>query len=220
MNNDFWHERWALNEIGFHRKDTNSFLVRYWPTLETKATESIFVPLCGKSLDLIWLSQRCKHVIGVELSNTAIEDFFSEQQLEPSIKEHHGLTRYQYGNITLFCGDFFQLRSADFMDCSLIYDRASLIALPPLIRQQYADKLEQLFPHPHKRLLITLDYDQQLMNGPPFAVTPEEVNQLFVIHHQLRCLESIDIIEDSQRFKDKGLNSLIERIYILESSKQ
>jgi len=216
MENKFWHERWATNDIGFHLNKTNPILIKHWPSLQAKPEDIIFVPLCGKSLDLIWLTTQVKQVIACELSQQAIDDFFSENRITPHISQHSRYIKYQHENLTIFCGDFFELIPADLQSCTLIYDRASLIAFPLTMQQQYVDKLDQLFPHPHKRLLITLQYEQSLMQGPPFSVSAETVHQLFSTKHHCQCLESNSVIEQFKRFKDKGIEALHENVFILE----
>lgn len=216
MEPEFWHERWAKNEIGFHLKDVNPFLLKHWSALQSSSSDSVFVPLCGKSVDLIWLSKQCASVVGIELNQQAVEAFFSEHHLTPEITQSEHLTLYQAGNITLYCGDIFQLRKGDVENCSLIYDRASLVAFPSEMRRLYSAKLDELFNTPHKRLLIAFDYDQQLMNGPPFAVSPEEVDTLFGQDKQITHLETASVLEQNKRFKERGITALLEHVFIVE----
>lgn len=215
MKSEFWHERWAKNEIGFHLKSVNPFLIKHWNSLSSNSTDTVFVPLCGKSNDLIWLAERVNRVIGIELSQQAIEDFFSENKLTPELIEREHFIEYRYKNIALLCGDFFQLTQNDLVDCQFVYDRASLIALPPEMRKDYAIKLNELLPNEKQRLLITIEYPQQEMGGPPHSVPPEEVQQLFAKRLDITTLESKDILEESQRFKDKGVTQMNEHIFLL-----
>jgi len=216
MDPNFWHERWVKGEIGFHLNDVNPFLLKHWSALQASPNESVFVPLCGKSVDLIWLSRRCANVVGIELNQKAVEGFFSDNQLSPSIIQSEHFTLYQANNISLYCGDLFQLQQSNIANCTLIYDRASLVAFPPDMRRLYTSKLDELFSFPHKRLLITFDYNQQLMDGPPFAVSPDEVNFLFDSNQQISHLESASVIEQNQRFQKRGINSLFEHVFIIE----
>jgi len=215
MNNNFWHERWHKNEIGFHRKSVNHYLIAHWDVLNTSSNDCVFVPLCGKSIDLIWLAERCSSVVAIELSQKAVDDFFAENNLTPDISEGDNFRIYRALNITVLCGDFFQLEEADVEACSVIYDRASLIAFPPSMKEQYVAKLDQLFPNPHKRLLITLEYDVSVINGPPFSVPQAEVQRLFSAY-KINALESIDIIGHSPHFQNKGLTSLVEHVFLLQ----
>ncbi len=217
MNNDFWNERWQKNEIGFHRKSINHYLVNHWQTLGSSPNDSVFVPLCGKSVDLIWLAKQCRSVLAIELSMKAVADFFTENNLSPKVSENENFQVYRAENITILCGDFFKMERSDIAACSIIYDRASLIAFPPNMQEEYAKKLDALFPNPHKRLLITLDYDSSIMNGPPFATSPSTVNRLFS-EYEVDHLESINIIDHSPHFEKKGLTSLIEHVFYIEKN--
>ncbi len=78
MEQEFWHQRWAENQIGFHRDSVHPMLMRYWSTLCPMPDETVLVPLCGKSIDLNWLAEKHEHVIGVELSDIAVRAFFQK----------------------------------------------------------------------------------------------------------------------------------------------
>src|SRR4030042_914462 len=84
MNPDFWLERWQRNEIGFHQPEINAHLQDFWGQLAVPAGGQVFVPLCGKSRDLLWLRARGHRVLGVELSPIAVRDFFAENALTPA----------------------------------------------------------------------------------------------------------------------------------------
>jgi thiopurine S-methyltransferase len=81
LQQEFWHERWQQNEIGFHDKEINEHLQQYWPAFNIALNSRIFVPLCGKSKDLLWLLAQGYEVIGVELSPLAVQAFFDENGL-------------------------------------------------------------------------------------------------------------------------------------------
>jgi thiopurine S-methyltransferase len=127
MQADFWLKKWASGQIGFHLPDVNPYLQRYWPALQIPAQARVLVPLCGKSLDLRWLAHQGHRVLGVELSETAIRDFFVEQQLEPEVSERGAFNVYRAASIEVWCGDFFALTAEDVADCVALYDRAALI---------------------------------------------------------------------------------------------
>jgi len=216
MDHKFWYERWEKSEIGFHLSEVNALLMRYWTVLQANSNDTIFVPLCGKSKDLIWLAERVQQVIGVELSQKAVGDFFSENNLKPTITQGEFFTEYRYANITLLCGDFFQLTQAELINCSLVYDRASLIAFPPEMRPVYIEKLNSLLTEEKRRLLITLEYPQNEMNGPPFSVPADEVKRLLSQEHDINHLETKDIIDASPRFKNKGVSEMFEHVFLLQ----
>ncbi len=215
MEPKFWQERWALNQIGFHLPQVNPYLQRHWPHLALKEGAKVLVPLCGKSLDLMWLASLGLRVMGVELSQQAVEAFFSEQGLTPRISQRCGFKVYQADLIELWCGDFFALEAEALSGCDAVYDRAALIALPPLMRAQYAERLNRLLPSGCQGLLITLDYDQTQKAGPPFAVSHEEVRVLFGGGWGLEVLEEQDILGESWKFVQDGVTRLEERVYWL-----
>jgi len=215
MEPKFWQERWARNQIGFHLPEVNPYLLRYWPSLTLAQGAKVLVPLCGKSLDLMWLASNGYHVLGVELSEQAVDAFFREQNLTPRITWHGVFKVYQADLIEIWCGDFFALDAGALADCTALYDRAALIALPPLMRAQYAEQLNSLLRPGCQGLLITLDYDQTQKAGPPFAVTDDEVKVLLGFQWRLEVLEAQDILGESWKFVQDGVTRLEECAYRL-----
>ncbi|MDP9689368.1 UNVERIFIED_ORG: thiopurine S-methyltransferase [Pseudomonas mohnii] len=195
----------------------NPYLQRFWPALGLEEGARVLVPLCGKSLDLLWLAQRGHEVLGIELSEKAVEDFFSEHHFDPAVDEQGPFKVYRAGSIELWCGDFFDLTPGDVADCSAVYDRAALIALPAPMRQRYAAHLTRILPKGSNGLLITLDYDQAQMEGPPFAVLDEEVQRLFGASWTLKTLEDQDVLSESGKFLEAGVTRLEERVYRVSS---
>ncbi|MDZ3828665.1 thiopurine S-methyltransferase [Pseudomonas monsensis] len=213
MQPEFWHKKWASNQIGFHLSEVNPYLQRHWPELSIPATARVLVPLCGKSLDLTWLAGRGHQVLGIELSEKAIEDFFSEHQIQPQISEKGAFKVYRSDAIELWCGDFFALTASDVADCVAFYDRAALIALPAPMRERYAAHLQQILPQGVRGVLITLDYDQAQIPGPPFAVGDDEVKRLLGDLWQVQALEERDVLGESWKFLQAGVTRLEERVY-------
>lgn len=213
MQPEFWHKKWASNQIGFHLSAVNPYLQRHWPELSMPATARVLVPLCGKSLDLAWLAGRGHQVLGVELSEKAIEDFFNEHQIQPQISEKGAFKVYRSDAIELWCGDFFALTASDVADCVAFYDRAALIALPAPMRERYAAHLQQILPQGVQGVLITLDYDQAQIPGPPFAVGDDEVKRLLGDLWQVQALEERDVLGESWKFLQAGVTRLEERVY-------
>ena len=215
MDTKFWHERWESNQTGFHRDGVNPFLERFWPTLEPGKAERVFIPLCGKSHDLRWLREQGYHVIGSELSPLAVEAFFAEYGLTPEIHQEQHYTRWKQDGIEILCGDFFNLKPSDVGRIDAFYDRASLIALTPAQRPAYASQIADLVMQDTPGLLITLDYNQLEMSGPPFAVSKAEVDRLFGNSFEIRQIYSFDALEENPRFREKGLTELSEHAYRL-----
>jgi thiopurine S-methyltransferase len=219
MDAEFWLERWERGETGWHRDDVNRHLSEFWPQLGCPAGTRVLVPLCGQSLDLLWLASRGDRVLGVELSRRAVDGFFADHALSPTvteIPEVRGLYRYRVDELEGLCGDFFDLTPALLGNIGAVYDRAALIALPPAQRARYAAHLDTLLNARVTRLLITLEYDQQRRSGPPFAVFPAEVEQLFGRHHRISELAQLDVLGESPGFLQRGLTELVERVYRLD----
>ncbi|SEH08804.1 thiopurine S-methyltransferase [Candidatus Venteria ishoeyi] len=215
MKLEFWHQRWEAGKIGFHQADINVYLQKYWHQLDLPAQSQVFVPLCGKTLDMLWLLEQGLEVIGIETSETAIEDFFSENGLTPTIQSQGAFQCWQQDQLCLLQGDFFALETDDLQGFNAVYDRASLVALPPAMRQQYAEKMAQLLPPDTPILLISMEYPQTQMDGPPFSVTESEIKQLYAQNFSVECLDRVDILADNPRFQQRGLAQMDEVIYRL-----
>jgi thiopurine S-methyltransferase len=212
---EFWLDKWRANQIGFHRADFNPLLVKHWPTLGITRGSSVFVPLCGKSLDMRYLESLGHHVYGVELVEDAILQYFEEGGEEPQRKPAFYLVRYDGANTTIYCGDFFDLQTTDIMGIRAVYDRGSLIALPPLGREKYADHLQRIIPEHAHILLLTLEYDQTKIQGPPFSVTEEEVARLYSDRCRHECIAAIETDEIPPHFKEAGIDKVREAVYHL-----
>lgn len=215
MDTAFWHARWEAGEIGFHRDEIHVYLPRFWPRMGLAGGERVLVPLCGKSRDMLWLLEQGHRVVGVELSPIAVESFFRENGLEPELGATDRFTVSRLDEIELLCGDFFDLRPEEVEGVRAVYDRASLVALPPELRRAYARHLGGLLQPGTRVLLVTLDYPQEEMSGPPFSVTDPEVRGLFGEQFEIEPFDSTDILEDEPRFRQRGLSHLIERAYRL-----
>lgn len=215
MDKQFWLERWDNNQIGFHQDEINTHLQRFWPQLGLAPGSHVFVPLAGKTLDLLWLAAQGHRVTGVEISERAVRAFFDDNDLTPQTHDTDGFRIWQAGELTLIEGDYFDLMPADLGPLDAVFDRASLIALPPAMRRNYARQLQRLAPA-CPVLLVTLDYDQHEMDGPPFAVSPDEIGQLYGASHRITPLDRLDVLAENARFRERGLARLEERVYLLQ----
>ncbi|MEJ2644237.1 MAG: thiopurine S-methyltransferase [Gammaproteobacteria bacterium] len=215
MDPQFWHGRWERDQIGFHQQEVNVHLQNFWGRLGTPGNAPVFVPLCGKSQDMCWLAEQGHPVVGVELSPIAVEAFFTENGLTATRTDQGAFTRWHSGSITILCGDFFALRREDLADVAGVYDRASLIALPPQMRQRYAHYMAELLAPQTPCLLVTFEYPQQQMDGPPFSVAAAEVEALYRDSFALERLYHRNILDENPRFKEAGLTSLEERVFRL-----
>lgn len=215
MEKEFWLERWQREEIGFHQNETNPYLRQYWGELHLDPGSAVFVPLCGKTLDMLWLREEGYPVLGVELSPVAVEAFFRENGYTPEHDTSGKFERCEANNIRILCGDFFNLEQEDIPQIKAVYDRASLVALPTEMRERYARHLVSILPVGTQVLLITFDYPQAEMSGPPFAVSVEEVESLYSPHAEVKLLAQVDALATTPRFQERGLSRLHENIFLL-----
>ncbi len=215
METDFWIERWKQRQIGFHQDEINAHLQDFWPGLGIPRTDRVFVPLCGKSSDMLWLRAQGHEVLGNELSPIAVEEFFIENKLEPAVTQQGDFQRWEIDGLALLCGDFFKLKAEHLSNCSGVFDRASLIALPPEMRPDYARHMQSIVPKQCRMLLVTMEYVQEEMQGPPFSVHEEEVRKLYKQNHEISLLFEKDIIAENPRFSEQGISQLVEKVYQL-----
>ncbi len=188
----FWHKKWQTGEIGFHTASANPLLLQHFAALGLQAGQTIFLPLCGKTLDIHWLLAQGLQVIGAELSEIAISDLFKELGLQPERQQAGELLCYQAANLRVFVGDIFQLQPAQLGPVAAIYDRAALVAIAPEMRTRYAAHLQAL-SGAAPQLLIAHEYQQDLMTGPPFAILPELVADLYAPAYHLTLLAREEI---------------------------
>ena len=219
MEIDFWLERWNRGETGFHQQHINPYLGYYYgelgPPPEKRPALRVFVPLCGKSRDLWWLQQNGYATVGVECSELAVRQFFSENDLDYSKEGRDSHARYRSGNLEILLADFFSLQQEDIGEVTDVFDRASLVALPSEMRRQYVDKITGLLPKGARTLLVTLTYPGGQMEGPPFSVTEEEVEELYGDRYRIDKLAAKNILDDEPGFRQRGLTSLTETAYKL-----
>lgn len=215
MDKDFWHRRWQKNEIGFHLTDPHPFLQKFFPLLQIQPRDTIFVPLCGKSPDLVWLREAGLEVVGIELSQTAVEAFFAENDL-PGQWTHKTLIPFcEAEGYKLYRDDFFNLSATALSGISAYYDRGALVALPPEMRIRYAAHLSALIPPAGRILLIGYGYDQRETKGPPFSVSQRELGELFAENFRVEPLAEEDALWSHQGLVARGVTQLTEYAVLL-----
>lgn len=215
MEPSFWHQKWDLQQIGFHLEQVNPLLIKYWSSIPVQTPGAVFVPLCGKSLDMCYLAELGHDVIGCELNQAAVEQFFTDNQLPFNCQQNGEHKVFSTEQVSIFQGDIFTLSTENTAMMSCFYDRAALIAWPESMRQQYAQKLAELIPRGVSGLLVTLDYPQDELSGPPFAVSLDWINQYLANDFDVQLLESEDVLAGNARFVNKGVSWLNEAAYKL-----
>jgi len=192
MEQNFWHSRWQTNQTGWHERDINPLLITHFPSLHVPPGGRVFVPLCGKSLDLGWLLSQGYAVAGAELSELAITQLFAELGMEPTRSEGGKHKHFHGEKIDIFVGDLFDLSRETLGPVDAVYDRAALVALPEAMRDQYTAHLKSLTALT-PQLVIGYEYDQTVVPGPPFSVTHDELHRHYSDSYTLRPLARIDV---------------------------
>ena len=192
MDPNFWHKRWEKNEIGFHQSAVNVLLSDHFSGLSLPQTSRVFVPLCGKTRDIAWLLSQGHRVVGVELSKLAVEELFVDLGVAPKISVQGELLRYSAPGLEIFVGDIFELSGDLLGRVDAIYDRAALVAFPTEMRGRYGAHvaaITQLAP----QFLICFEYDQAVMNGPPFSIDRQKVHDVYGAHYQIEPITNRDV---------------------------
>ncbi|MDJ0833793.1 MAG: thiopurine S-methyltransferase [Gammaproteobacteria bacterium] len=211
-----WSAFWEQDRLDFHQGQVNIYLQRFLPQFELKPGDQIFMPLCGKAFDILWLAQQGYQVVGVELSPIAVESFFDESGLDYRLDKLGSFSRYRAPNITLYQGDFMHLQAEQLAACKLVYDRAAIVAIEDFNRPSYSQHMQQIIPPSTPMLVVTLDYDQSIMTGPPFSVPLDEIRRLYQAHYRIDILHSSEQIDERPRWRNNGLDSLIESALCLD----
>jgi thiopurine S-methyltransferase len=222
MNPEFWLEKWDKNEIGFHLDAPHPWLLQIFSEVAISPNQTIFVPLCGKTHDIDFLLSQGLNVIGNELSELAVEQLFSRLGIQPIRQDWVNVGQvYRSDQLTVYVGDFFQLTAGVLLEhnepeINWVYDRAALVALPTAMRPQYSQNIQQLCGFA-QMLLMTLDYPQEQMSGPPFSVSPEEVAAHYGSFYEINPLKQQDILDKEPRFKQRGLTEFNQRLFQLNA---
>lgn len=212
----FWTELWREGRTSFHKEEVNHDLVNIFPNLNVPARGRVLVPLCGKSLDMLWLIRQGYHVVGIELIEQAIHQFAQEHQIAFQQEIIGQIKHFFTDNMDLWVTDIFALNSELIQSVDAIYDRAALIALPKKLRSEYVDICLQWLKPKGSILLKTLEYNQEEIQGPPYSVSPEEVALLY---RQCAIIESLKSQIREQNRNDplfmKGISRANDQVWCI-----
>ncbi|XP_043995493.1 probable thiopurine S-methyltransferase [Gambusia affinis] len=214
-----WSQRWQENKIGFHQPEVHSMLqTNYEAVVNGRSAVRWFFPLCGKAVDMKWLADLGHSVVGVEISEMAIRQFFQENKMtfsEEDVPAVPGAKVFQNSDrsVSLYQCDLFSFSSAVAGRFGAIWDRGSLVAINPRDRDRYAALIVSLMAPDCRYLLDTLLYNPELYKGPPFFVPDEQVQSLFGGRCDVELLQSVDALTDRQRAW--GLDALTENVHLL-----
>jgi thiopurine S-methyltransferase len=222
MDKQFWLNKWQENQIHFHQQQIHPLLKKYITSVVKEPTCNVLVPLCGKSLDMTWLVNRGHTVIGSELSKLAIDQYWKEHSLTPTTNNKSDYISTISGNLSLLCGDFFALKKEDIESINgpidLIYDRAALIALPLEMRIKYYQQMIEISSEQTSWLLIILGYDDKLVNGPPFNIRTEELEEHLSSHFLIELLEENSTEPLGGKFKEARILEMKQKVYSIKKT--
>ena len=207
---EYWENRWITNQTGWHRSVYNDLMVKYWPELGIPTDSKVLVPLCGKSLDMLWLAEKGHAIVGIEFTRVAVERFFSENNLEHTIVKHPSYIEFSSDLYTILNGNILAIPS-DLIQAEAWYDRAAMIAINPDLREDYVSQIRQQTKVGAVGLLITYSYPQEEMEGPPFSLNNDDVFQLFQDGFRVECLETIELEDE----KERGLSRINSSVFAL-----
>ena len=192
MEADFWHTRWENAQIGFHQGEVNRMLAAHLDGLPIAPGSRIFLPLCGKTRDIAWLSAKGYRVVGAELSEIAVQQLFDELPLVPKVTQTGPLKRYAAEGIDILVGDIFDLTPEVLGPVDAVFDRAALVALPSEMRGRYTHHIATITQRA-PQLLVTFEYDQSVMNGPPFSLSQSEVEDRYGAAYDIALLADAEV---------------------------
>lgn len=205
---EYWENRWITGQTGWHRSAFSELLLKHWPSLELNSKCEVFVPLCGKSLDMIWLAENGHTITGVEFAKPAVETFFQENEIEHEITKYSDYQKFSGEKFTILNSDFFDLESG-IIHADAWYDRAAMIAVKPNLRRDYVNQIRRFTKVGAVGLLITYTYPQKEMEGPPFSLEDEDVYNLFNDGFNVKPLERIDLEDERER----GLSRISSTVF-------
>lgn len=214
MESSFWHNCWERNLLGFHQHDVHPLLINNFTHLLSPSDRHVFVPLCGKTQDMVYLAQYLQ-VTGSELSEIACRDFFVGNEIEFDQQTVGEFVRYSAEQLTLCQGDFFKLSANAIDKVDWIYDRAALIAMPPAMQEKYVKHLQHFFTANTRLFLITVEFPSEQLSGPPFSISGDDVKRLFS-GFSVECIASHEL--NDKRFAQRKfeVDSLCEKLYLIK----
>lgn len=207
----YWCRRWEEGRTGWHRDEVNPKLVRHHERLTGGRPTRVFVPLCGRSLDVGWLREQGHEVVGIDAAEAAARGLFAQP---PGERTEGELVFLEGGGVTVACGDFFSLRPEQVGTFTSVYDRGSLVALPPPMHARYARHLASFITPGGRILLVGLAYDDSVVTGPPFSVPQERVIELYP-DFTVEVLERDGAADTPPPFREAGVSTMEEATYLL-----
>eukprot|EP01134_Creolimax_fragrantissima_P001545 CFRG1545T1 len=201
-----WKNRWETGSTGWRQEDVNESLLKYKElfTSQSDAKPTVFVPLCGSSTDLSYLAKEGMKVVGVEISEMAIETFFTNHDLKYTKADN--VYTCDSLDITIYVEDLFTFEKVKNFD--FIWDYASFVAIDMELRPIYMDAVGRLLSPNGAWLLVNFDFSLEEVKGragPPWPITKDGFNSLVRESGVGLSVEKFNGFEKLiQKFKDLG----------------
>jgi thiopurine S-methyltransferase len=215
--NALWQQCWRDRRTAFHQKTVNPLLTGFWSGLGLGRGSRVFVPLCGKSLDMIWLAEQGHEVVGVELSPIAVRAFFRENGLQPTRRPVGGFTLWRHDSLSILCGDYFSLTRDDLGPTDAVYDRAALTALPEDIRRPYVAHLRSVVPPACKIFLLTAEDAEDGETPAQTAAAADEVVALYAGDFEIDLAHVESVVEVDPESPEQGPRRTEHKVYRLSA---
>ncbi|CAK8674631.1 unnamed protein product [Clavelina lepadiformis] len=177
----YWRNLWKNDQAWFHMSDAHPDMLKFQDQF-LRDNCRVYVPLCGKSVDLKYLADKGHEVVGCEFCETAILQFFEEQSIKYERYQHptapYEIFKATDKNITIYKGDFFALGSSIMGKVDAIWDRGSFVAIDPSRRREYADVIYDVINADGKYLLYSVEYEGNI-SSTPYNVQEQEIDDIF-----------------------------------------
>ncbi|KAM4028207.1 thiopurine S-methyltransferase isoform 2-T3 [Anomaloglossus baeobatrachus] len=219
LSDDDWKHKWEIKNIGFHEKEIHPLLVEFINEMQYGRTKlNIFFPLCGKVVDMKWLADKGHNVVGVDVCEIALKEFFVEQNIpynEETVDEIPGAKVFKSvsGTIALYCCSIYDLSPSVIGKFDGIWDRAAFVAVNRRDRERYTNVLLSLMAKDCRLLLVTVEYDPKLHKGPPFYVPESDIETFLGPSCTYKLLKKMDAFTDKQ--KKWGIDFYFENLYLV-----
>ncbi|XP_071499595.1 probable thiopurine S-methyltransferase [Diadema antillarum] len=204
-----WEDRWTDGRIDFHQTEVNESLVQFKDKLLIKDKSRVFVPLCGKTVDLKWFADQGHEVVGVEGIDQPVTEFFQEQKLSYTKSDIHGveggkLYESEDGRIKIFVSDLFNLTRDILGQFDAVWDRGSVVAVDECDRKEYAKVISSLLSPGARMLLVTVNCD-------PAEKVKDHKGEKFTIE----LLSDVENLEKNPRFRRRGFTWMRELVHVM-----
>lgn len=209
MTPDDWRKSWQDGDSTFFHSDNLSpiFLKMKEEIINGKDHAKVFVPFCGKVLEMKWLAENGHVVVGVEVSEDGIKQFFEENKLPYITKEIQTVsgTLYECTDKTmclkLYCCSFYDFKPEVENNFDAVWDSAAFQASNKADRKQYVSIIHSVLKTNGKVFMAVDEFIQK----EELPLDIEEIKNNFDGKFSVEVTDFVDANEEYQsKFKIKG----------------